>query len=413
MVAISDAGRIGARLTAIVGRFDSISLTVAITAISYGAFLAARLENAGWDASKLVHAGGRFVNTTKWRHLATVEPDGPGYDGQFFYMLAVDPLVIDPASHGFRIDSPPYRQQRIVYPLLARLAAAGRVEWLPAAMVGVNFVAVLAVAWLGASWSRRQGGNALWGLLLAGYPGFLVSLSRDTAEIVAAAFVLGGLATAYSGKHWWAAAMFSLGVLTRETTLWSAVATGVGGCMGWYSRRSDERTTSKHEVEEARALSAGSVAAAAIPAAVFVAWQAILAWRWGEWPIAAGTGGNIAAPFYGMSVVAEHAQQWSRAARDFWWGEVTFLLVVAVTGIASCRWARGGGVLLIGLAGYVVLGVCLRASVWCEDSAFLRALTEVHVVAVAAVIAARVRLRWFVGAYALWAWLVIMRTRLH
>jgi hypothetical protein len=63
------------------------------------------------------------------------------------------------------------------------------VLWL---LVIVNVVAAAVVAFAGGVLARRFGLHAFWGVLFALYPGFLLSLSRDTCEIVAAAFALSG-----------------------------------------------------------------------------------------------------------------------------------------------------------------------------------------------------------------------------
>ena len=44
-----------------------------------------------------------------------------GYDGQFFYYIAVDPAGARP-----KIDVPAYRYQRILYPLLVRWLSLGQ-----------------------------------------------------------------------------------------------------------------------------------------------------------------------------------------------------------------------------------------------------------------------------------------------
>ena len=65
----------------------------------------------GGDPLALARIGARF---------SAGDPQGTqGYDGQFVYYIALDP---NPAAVAPRLDVPAYRYQRILLPLLARLA---------------------------------------------------------------------------------------------------------------------------------------------------------------------------------------------------------------------------------------------------------------------------------------------------
>ncbi len=44
-----------------------------------------------------------------------------GYDGQYYFRLALDPLASQQTAFGITLDHPAYRQQRILYPALAHL----------------------------------------------------------------------------------------------------------------------------------------------------------------------------------------------------------------------------------------------------------------------------------------------------
>ena len=44
---------------------------------------------------------------------------GPGHDGQYFFVTATDPFLIDPQVHLDASDRPTYRSQRILFPLVA------------------------------------------------------------------------------------------------------------------------------------------------------------------------------------------------------------------------------------------------------------------------------------------------------
>src|SRR3990172_6865503 len=110
---------------------------VFISSAFYGLLLIFYLSAYAWDPSVFIVAGERFTSP---RADIYIHPRD-GYDGQFYYRLALDPLTIERTAHGIRLDNPPYRQQRILYPVLAWLV--GRVIPVPWAMLLVNYIAML------------------------------------------------------------------------------------------------------------------------------------------------------------------------------------------------------------------------------------------------------------------------------
>ena len=109
-----------------------------------------------------------------------------GYDGQFYYRLAINPLNFSHTANGITVDQA-YRFMRAGYPAITWLVSAGERALVPYMLVAVNAVAIGALGWLGGRLARQGGRHAAWGLLLPGYFGLVTSLSRDTAEPVAAA----------------------------------------------------------------------------------------------------------------------------------------------------------------------------------------------------------------------------------
>jgi len=89
-----------------------------IIAICYVTFFVLLLRARGGDVSLFVIAGGVNVDASKVPAGLTVIPNIGGYDGIWFYRLAINPFTSVQAAHGIRIDNPPYRQQRVMYPLI-------------------------------------------------------------------------------------------------------------------------------------------------------------------------------------------------------------------------------------------------------------------------------------------------------
>jgi hypothetical protein len=141
-----------------------------------------------------------------------------GYDGQFYYRLALNPVDWARSAYGITMDQP-YRYTRIGYPLLTWLLSFGQHAWVPVVLVVVNLLAVYAMGVLGATFALDAGRNALWGLLFVAYFGMVVSVGRDTAEPLAIACMLGGMLCYRRGRYVAAAALIAYGVITRETIL--------------------------------------------------------------------------------------------------------------------------------------------------------------------------------------------------
>jgi hypothetical protein len=159
-----------------------------------------------------------------------------GYDGQFYYRLALDPANWHATAFGITMDQS-YRYTRIGYPLVAWLVSAGQHQLVPAALVAINLVAVAAVATLGGMFARESGRHALWGLAFAAYFGLVISVGRDTAEPLAEACMLGGLLAYRRGRYVLTAGLFAFGAITRETILLAPAAIAVTRLIALARRR--------------------------------------------------------------------------------------------------------------------------------------------------------------------------------
>lgn len=169
-------------------------------------------------------------------HTRRVEGDAPGYDGQFYHLLAHDPLM----RRGFRehFDNLSLRWRRIGISALAWTLAGGS-----DAAVDYLFVAIqLTFVFLGTYWLARfaeqQGREAAWGLAFLLVPAVLVSLDRMTIDLplaaLCAAFALYGASTNRAALY----AVLTAAPLVRET--------GIILTAGWFAHsalRRDWRAT--------------------------------------------------------------------------------------------------------------------------------------------------------------------------
>ncbi len=146
-----------------------------------------------------------------------------GYDGQFYYRLALDPVNWNKIAFGITMDQS-YRYTRIGYPVLAWLGSFGQHQLVPVVLVTINLLGVAAMAVLGGMFARESGRHALWGLAFAAYFGLVISVGRDTAEPLAEACMLGGLLAYRRARPVLAAVLFGYGGITRETILFAPAA---------------------------------------------------------------------------------------------------------------------------------------------------------------------------------------------
>lgn len=260
---------------------------------------ASLIAAVGFCGVRLIHLGGgpgTFVLAgSNWSDRAAVPSglpvlNGAGFDGQFFYRLALHPTAVGlAAKSGIRLDMP-YRSGRIGYPLLAWLLSVGGHESLvPWTLIAINVAAIGALGWIGASLAISRHRNSMWGLVLAGYWGFAIVLGRDLSELVAAAAVFGAVLFIGRRKLVVVAVVLMLAVLTREQSVVTVVALVVGVAVAEW------RAGCRVDAIKA----AGTIAGP--PAAVFLAWQAWAARTTGKWPALSSSGVSVVAPFKGIA----------------------------------------------------------------------------------------------------------------
>jgi hypothetical protein len=348
-----------------------------VTAAFALTFSAARLHALGDGPASFVVAGDRFVRVGAAPAGLPVT-HGPGYDGQFFYRLALRPWTHRRTEFGITLDEPAYRQQRIVYPLLAFVVAGGAPPTTAWALLGWNLAAAAALGWLGAALARRRGRHALWGLALAAYPGFVLVIARDLADMLAAALLVAGILALDRQRPALAAAALTLAGLTRESTLIVPLALAVLWAADAAWRRSAVAAMpDRPGVAAGAAAQRGRVGAVtfAVPLGVTLVWQLLL-WRaWGVAPFAQGSD-RLGLPLAGIWQFARGAFQFGAFPLVVRLAEFVFVVAAALAAAWSLHRSTALRHEKLAWALGLLVAVLLSRSVWVEDWAFLRAFAE-------------------------------------
>jgi len=358
-------------------------------------FTALRLRSYSWNPTGFVHAGGIYVNPKTAPRQLLIRPHEVGFDGAVFYRLALDPFTHVRLDHGIPLDLAPFRQQRIVYPLVAWLVSGGgRPDAVGWALVLMNVAGLGAIGWIGGAIAEALGRRAMWGLLLPLYPGFVVSLGLDTAEIVAATFTVGAILLLIRRRFVPATACIVAAMLTRETALLLVI----GVAIAWAA----ERSRPTFRAERVPLYPAG------IPIAIYAAWQFFLYTRWGEFPVGQGGGVDLAAPFWGLAVAVKGWPQGSGLQTAYQVILSVAMIAFAVTVLREVRRMDAPSFATYGFLVGLALALVYSEAIWQHHWGFLRAFVECYVLGCVVLLAGRKNLeRLAIGAAGLWISLAV------
>lgn len=225
-----------------------------------------------------------------------------GYDGQFTYYIALDPLhaaariarVCDVTLPGYPgpryvpelhrtlgkmldCEMPAYRYQRILHAALARLLALGQPALVPWAMLAINLAALALGTWALGALLAAERVSAWYALVYGLFGGIFFAVRVSTTEPLAYGLVLLAIYFAMRppGRVLIAALMLALAALAKETTLFF-----VAGLAAYYLFTGRWRDMLRLSL------------IALVP---FIVWQFVLRVWLGQFGI--GSGGSGATPF--------------------------------------------------------------------------------------------------------------------
>ena len=355
----------------LVTRSDRPIVPGSIALLTALAFVLARWQTwAKGDITRFILVGRHFATPSQLPRGVAVAPTY-GYDGQFFYRLALNPVNFSHIAYGIRVDQP-YRYMRIGYPWLTWLVSFGQHVLVPVILVVINIVAIGAIGYLGGMFARQGGRHALAGLVLPAYFGLLTSLSRDTAEPLAAACLLGGLLAIRARRPVLAGLLLAYGALTRESVMVAVAAVAIVDFIGVIRRRRSVRP-GRDDL------------AWALPAAAFVAWQVVVKVAVGRFPLLVDANGNTGSPFITPLKAVEHNLTHINLHHfeqyDLWFIELAILILLAVAALLCLRSTNAPVHERLALVLYMIEICVVSPSTWYSLDADLRSFIEVYLLA--------------------------------
>ena len=134
-----------------------------------------------------------------------------GYDGQFYYQIARNPL-----GAARYMDNAPYRYQHLLYPLLAWLLSLGQAPLVPYTLLLINLAAIVGSVEIVSRLLSKNGLSPWFSLALGLYYGLAVGLTFDTTEPFTCVLLCLGI-WSLEKKHWLLAALWmGLATISRE-----------------------------------------------------------------------------------------------------------------------------------------------------------------------------------------------------
>lgn len=244
-------------------------LVACVLALAIGVHLGAY----GGNLTGFIQFGSVFAKATHPPPGALINSP-QGYDGQFFYVQALDPLLLHQSTvNALRAAGESFRLQRVGYPALAAALAIGHASAVPLMLLAINVAILLLTALAFAAYARRRGWSTLWAVPIALTPGMLLPALRDLSDPLATASGLAAVLLWRSGRRWPAAAALTVAVLTREVMMLAVVALAAeAGVRAWRSRTTPTAW---------RGIVAGAAPVVLVPSLAFAGWQAYLAVRYG------------------------------------------------------------------------------------------------------------------------------------
>lgn len=360
-------------------RLNSPLVNLLIVAFVYGIYLFILLTSLGYNPSYLISLGEKFVNFSQipkniivWKNY--------GYDGQFYYRLALNPFTTKVEEFGITLDNPAYRHQRIIYPLISWIISLGNKNFVPTILLLVNFIAILLIGFIGGYFAQSLKLHSFWGLVFIIHPGFPYTLSRDLTEILQACFLLSAIFLIKRNNFLISAIFLTLAILTKETALIIVVVLLL-------------TFKSRYFI---------------IPIIVYLIWQIVLFLIWGQTPVLL-TNAAFGTPLLGLGSYLHSTLNLVTYSQRVGFIQLCFLLIFALTIFHSFASSRVLKFIKVVWILYFLMAIFYTSYIWVADIAFFRALTEFYIIGSVILISSKSKLKVFIFLLTTVIWFISVK----
>ena len=342
----------------------------------------------GTDFSYFFTAGTDFVDPQSTPHpIVTME--GQGYDGQFFYRLAMDPFNWDKTANGVTIDYPSYRVQRIGYPFLAWLFSFGGIPvMVPFALWLVNLLSFAGIIYYFKRIAEKFRADSWFHFVPLLVCGIYMSVAKSLSEVTELFFFLAAFHAILDKRMVLFACFGSAAVLTRETAVIPMVALSV---VFFFQYSDDGKVRSR--------------LLAAVPLMMLICWKLFLAFVFRDEP-APPSLGNFTWPFKGIAdgfmANMNFTSRFYALQSAFWlmyfiWQTWFSLLVFKASLSKRITLRQPYAYPLAVYFAWLIFSVFFSAAIYGDDWSFVRVLALMNIAGFAVMVAFRQTLnRYFV-----------------
>jgi hypothetical protein len=203
----------------------------------------------------------------------------------------------------------------------------------------------------------------MWGLLPAGFFGFVYSLARDLTEITGIVFAVGAIVAVRFNRPVLAGVLLTYAVLSRETAV--VVVIGLFLARGYEFVRRSERPGRTDW-------------AWALPVLAFALWQVICKVAYGSVPIFADRG-TLSVPFEGVIRAVGHWLAHPDHVSLLQLAQLAVVTLVVLAALRQLRHTRSMPFEQLAFLGALLFVVSLSGRVWNNDPEEFRTMADVFV----------------------------------
>ena len=142
-----------------------------------------------------------------------------GYDGQYYFRLAFNPLNFEEKYIGIAIGNATYRYSRLGYPILLWLFSFNQINLIIPISIILNFISILLIYFINLRIFKHLNIDKTYLIAICLLPGFIFCIARSLPEIIEILFISLYLLLYLKNKKFLFIIIASFAILIRETSI--------------------------------------------------------------------------------------------------------------------------------------------------------------------------------------------------